>query len=207
MSQASDNHALPPHLTGAPTDARATPVPPGLRTFGLAMLLASLTVLFAAAMVGYTVIRLRPEMPAITLPFGLWLSSFTIFLSSAVLHYASLSGRAGRYRALRGGLLATLGLGVIFLCLQVPSLSSLAQAHRELTAQQSIYVYALVVMLVILHGLHVIGGLIPLSITTVHALQGRYDGGDHQPVKLMGMYWHFLAIVWLVMFSLFLVLR
>lgn len=192
MSEATDNLGPPP----------ATP---GTRTFGLALLLVSLSVLFLAAMVGYVIIRRRTDMLPVVLPFGLWLSTFVIFASSAVLHFATLSARAGRGGALRVGLLATLILGAAFLCLQMPSLIALAQAHRA-AAEENIYLYSLVVILIILHGLHVVGGLIPMSITTVAAQQGRYDGGNYHPVRLVAMYWHFLAIVWLILFSLLLLL-
>jgi heme/copper-type cytochrome/quinol oxidase subunit 3 len=207
MNEANDAQSSLADTTAQPQGERAVTLPPGARTFGVALLLASLTVAFVAVMIGYTVIRLRTTMPQVELPFGLWLSTFTIFFSSAVLHYASLSASANRGRAMRCGLVATLILAVTFLCLQIPSLIDLAASHRDMAEQQGIYLYSLVLVLIVLHGLHVIGGLVPMGITTVRALKGRYDNADDRPIRLVAMYWHFLAIVWLVMFSLFMLLR
>jgi heme/copper-type cytochrome/quinol oxidase subunit 3 len=66
--------------------------------------------------------------------------------------------------------------------------------------------YAVVVSLVVLHALHVIGGLIPLAVTTVRAFRGRYDHEVHEGVTLCAMYWHFLDIVWIVLYGSFLLL-
>ncbi|MEX0652881.1 MAG: cytochrome c oxidase subunit 3 [Phycisphaeraceae bacterium] len=65
--------------------------------------------------------------------------------------------------------------------------------------------FGLVMFLILVHALHVLGGLIPLAVVTVKAHAGRYDHEHHGPVKYLTMYWHFLDGVWIVMFVLFLV--
>jgi heme/copper-type cytochrome/quinol oxidase subunit 3 len=59
---------------------------------------------------------------------------------------------------------------------------------------------------VLIHALHVLGGVIYLAIVTQRALAGRYDHEHYTGVKHAAMYWHFLDLVWLMMFGTFLVL-
>ena len=55
-------------------------------------------------------------------------------------------------------------------------------------------------MLTVLHALHVLGGLLPLAITTACAGRGRYLN-DPEPVELVANYWHFLGLTWLAIFA------
>ena len=50
-----------------------------------------------------------------------------------------------------------------------------------------------VFFLIIVHALHVVGGLVPLIVVTRNAHAGRYDHEYHGPVKRLAMYWHFLT--------------
>jgi heme/copper-type cytochrome/quinol oxidase subunit 3 len=53
-----------------------------------------------------------------------------------------------------------------------------------------------------LHALHVIGGMVLLGAVTAKAFAGRYSATYHPGVTYAAMYWHFLDVVWLVMFVL-----
>ena len=71
-------------------------------------------------------------------------------------------------------------------------------------AAQGLRMYGLVFCLILLHALHVIGGVISLCVVTVRALHGRYDHENYLGVKYAAAYWHFLDIIWLIMFGMFL---
>lgn len=49
------------------------------------------------------------------------------------------------------------------------------------------------------HGLHVVGGMIPLFILTIQALRGKYFA---QHTEYVGLYWHFVDLVWIFLFPL-----
>jgi cytochrome c oxidase subunit 3 len=55
------------------------------------------------------------------------------------------------------------------------------------------------------HGLHVTGGVIFLFIVAFKLLRGDYDrgGGNYQIVEIVGLYWHFVDLVWVFIFALF----
>ncbi len=197
--------------TGRHTGARPPlPNPRRVGTVGMLLFLAALFMLFAATMLFYVVLRLQllnpergpsPELGTLRLPALLWLSTFVIVVSSATLHYAGLSVALERQRAFRNGMLATCGLGYLFVLVQIPALVQLVQAQAAGFADENIRLYYLICFMVIVHGLHVIGGIVPLTVITIQAFRGRYDHEHHHPVTHLAMYWHFLDVVWVVMFS------
>jgi cytochrome c oxidase subunit III len=107
--------------------------------------------------------------------------------------------RRERQFALRRYLLLTSMLAAAFVVVQAPSLWRLLEQHQHLR-QQGVAVYGLIFFLILVHALHVVGGIIALAVVTINALRGRYDHESHNAVKHAAMYWHFLDAVWLIMF-------
>lgn len=184
------------------------------------LFLVSLGMLFAASMLAFllirvagTRIRVRPdgsEIPptapplgSIHLPWTLWLSTAVILASSITMHLALKKVRRERQRGFRLALNATLGLAILFLLVQVPSLIALLQSHGTVDVGHAMF--GAIVFLIILHAAHLIGGIIPLFIISQNAHADRYDHEAHAPVKHITMYWHFLDAVWIVMFGLLLI--
>ena len=60
-----------------------------------------------------------------------------------------------------------------------------------------------VAMLVLLHGLHFVGGLLLLAVVAVRTARGRYDHEYHGGLTLTSRYWTFLDVSWLVMLTTF----
>jgi len=183
--------------TGGPGATRGTGgISP--RRLGARLLLLSLGILFAAALVGYLIIRLRagqwPPPGSPDLPGGLWVTTAILAVLSAVLVMAVGRVRAGRASE-TGRLLATAtALGAAFLVAQAANWLRLANS-----GERTMLVFGFW-MLTVLHALHVLGGLAPLAITTVRAGRGRYLA-DPEPVELVAGYWHFLGITWLAIFA------
>lgn len=204
-------------------DPRVDPrLPRGAGKVGMALFLTALAVLFAASMAAYVLIRIlslrdavdpftgevipstAPGFGQIKPPITLWLSTLIIMVTSVTMHTAVDAVRRERQARLRTALLATLLLSGFFLLVQTPAMIELLgnryDAEGGFTA-----IYGLMFTLVVLHALHVVGGLIPLVVVTVGAHRGRYDHEVHGPVTYLAMYWHFLDLVWIVMFGVLLV--
>ncbi len=183
--------------------------PPGTGTFGLALFLASLTMLFIAAIVGYALIRITgrysPPLGAIHLPALLWASTLLVMISSVTMQHALVSLRREKQATFRTSLTLTFLLAIAFVIIQTPALWNLLQQHARFQAD-NLHLYGLIFMLILLHALHVVGGLIPMTITWFRARSGRYDHENIDPVRHLTIYWHFLDIVWVVMFCALLVL-
>lgn len=195
-------------------------VPPGTQALGMWLFLIALAVLFISGMLAYVIVRVAgtfershpvtgevlpataPPLHTIPVPLVLWLSTAAILISSYAIHRALDNIINERQDRFRQALITTLMLAVPFFLAQGAGLASmLGTAAQGGSALQ----YA-VFFLIIIHALHVIGGLVPLIVVIRQAHLGRYDHEYYTPVKNLAMYWHFLDVVWLLMFATFLVL-
>jgi cytochrome c oxidase subunit 3 len=187
--------------TGDPRARKESDLPEGAGIIGMRVFLGSLAVLFVASILGYALTRSRaatwppPGVP--DLPSGLWFSTAVIVACSGTIHMALRAVRMGERSACSRWLGATLGLGLLFLGAQAVNWFGLVAA--EFTPKTNLYAF-LFYMLTGLHAAHVVGGLVPLGIVTGKSLAGRYGSGWHPGVTYMAMYWHFLDVVWLVLF-------
>jgi len=176
-------------------------LPAGTKTVGMWLFLAALTMLFAATMLAYFIIRSRGENATATLllPRTLWLSTAAMLLGSFTLHHAVVSARRERQAQLRQSLILTCVLAALFCVVQAPALGQILVAHRNVQSS-GLHLYGLVFFMILVHALHVIGGLVGLGVTTANAHRGAYDHENYAGVKHAAMYWHFLDVVWLVMY-------
>ena len=122
---------------------------------------------------------------------------FTLILisSSFTLHWAETSIKRGNRFGLKAGMLSTFLLGCTFLFIQINEYANIGFAPQD-HAQQSIF-YSLTG----LHGAHVFIGLLILLSVTVRAFRGHYSPDSHRGVDVPGIYWHFVDIMWIVVFT------
>ena len=52
------------------------------------------------------------------------------------------------------------------------------------------------------HGFHVTIGVICMIFVTWRAFQGKYTATDHRGVEVIGLYWHFVDLVWIILFTI-----
>jgi cytochrome c oxidase subunit 3/cytochrome o ubiquinol oxidase subunit 3 len=52
------------------------------------------------------------------------------------------------------------------------------------------------------HGFHVTCGVISMMYVTLRAFQGKYAGGKFQGIETIGLYWHFVDLVWIILFTI-----
>jgi cytochrome c oxidase subunit 3 len=208
---------MPIDRNGGPFAEDATPRQPSFNsagTVGMVLFLAALFMLFASSLVGFVWIRYSsptsPPPGSITLPKPLWVSTLLVIGVSFALARATKQIRDGRQRAYRNSLTAALALAAGFLTVQAPALASLLISHQSLR-QSGTHLYGLIFFLVLLHALHVVGGMFSLIYVTVKAHRGGYPSvagsAARDPIALTTLYWHFLDGVWLVMFLILLVMR
>jgi cytochrome c oxidase subunit 3 len=183
-------------------DVRSRPVPLETGRLGMRVLLLSLSMLFAASLAGMLVVRSRAEvwppsgMPA--LPGGLWISTLLIVASSATIAWALKGIGRGHTRALRQGLATTLVLGLAFLASQ--TVNWFVLIAENVTPRLNLFAFSFY-LLTVLHALHVVGGLVPLAVVTLRAWRGAYSAEAHAGVGYVATYWHFLDVVWLILFA------
>lgn len=172
---------------------------------GMTLFLMSLSVLFAASLVGYLVVRFRaenwPPAGAPELPGGLWVVTLILIVASLSIHRAVHAARSDRAGQVIVMVVATLLLGLAFTAVQAFNWQTLYQrmTAQPLPNEAKLYPFTFY-LLTSLHALHVIGGLIALAIVLRHALKRRYSAADHAGLRHCAVYWHFLDATWIVIF-------
>ena len=128
-------------------------------------------------------------------PFGYPLLNTLILLCSGTTitwaHHALIHGdRDG----LKKGLWATIGLGVLFSCIQ-----AYEYAHAPFGFSDNIYTSAFF-MATGFHGFHVFVGTIFLAVCLIRSYRGDFTPRQHFGFEAAAWYWHFVDVVWLFLF-------
>ncbi len=124
--------------------------------------------------------------------FILLTSSFTVVLGLAAIQKGDSKGLI-RYIGL------TILLGAVFLAGQGYEFTMLYQ--EGMTLQSSVYGSSFFT-LTSFHGLHVLIGVVWAVFVLVNGMRGRYTENMYGGVEMFGLYWHFVDIVWIVLFTI-----
>ena len=114
--------------------------------------------------------------------------------SSFTMHWALEGARKGNRQAMRAGLATTFLLGLTFLTVQINEYVHIGFAPHD-HAQGTIF-YSLTG----LHGAHVFVGLTLLAFATTRAFRGHFSPEAHHGVEIPGIYWHFVDVMWIVVY-------
>ena len=151
-----------------------------------------------AAFLHYKVNSPSPQAGLLSVPL-VGANTFVLLTSS----FTVVQGLAAIRRGRRGGLMAylalTILLGAAFLAGQAYEFSSL---YREGVTLQSSVFGSSFFTLTGFHGMHVFTGLVWASSTLLRAARGHYSAEDYGGVEVFGLYWHFVDIVWIVLFTI-----
>ena len=127
------------------------------------------------------------------------INTFILIISSLTMVLSLEAAVKDRQRQLKLWLLATVVLGSTFLSIQgfeyfqlwqeglTPSVNLFGSAFYTLTG---------------FHGTHVLIGVIMLTGLLIKALLGGFSSKHFLPIELVGLYWHFVDLVWILLFTL-----
>ena len=196
-SHAEDDH----HHHGPPEANQSSRI--DRATLGILLFIVSEVMLFGAFFASYFFIRVvANDGPWPPEPFELpvavaGMNTAILVSSSFTMHWALESIRSGNRRGMQMGLVTTLLLGATFLFIQLNEYVHIGFSARD-EAFGSIF-YGLTG----LHGAHVFVGLCLLAIATRRAFKGHFgpEAEDHLGVELPGIYWHFVDVMWLIVFT------
>ncbi|WP_205697579.1 cytochrome c oxidase subunit 3 [Conexibacter sp. SYSU D00693] len=186
------------HHHGPPPANRSSRVEPAM--LGMLLFIISEVMVFGAFFTAYFFIRVvnGEEWPAegTELPKLIAGVNTAILLSSSLtLHWAQTSIKHGNRWGLKAGMLVTLLLGCTFLFVQINEYIHIGFAPQD-HAQGTIF-YGLTG----LHGAHVFIGLTLLAMVTVRAFRGHFSPEHHHGVEIPGVYWHFVDVMWIVVYT------
>jgi len=172
-------------------------------TLGMALFLVNEAVFFALLIIAYLTYRnsviVGPNAANSLDPLFTLIFTIALLASSFTMWRADKSLEKGNHRGLILWLLATIALGLIFLIGQGWEYWRLLT--NDVTISSNLFGTTFFT-LTGFHGLHVIGGLIMLSILTGIALTGRFKGPRSGAVSAISLYWHFVDVVWIFIFTI-----
>ena len=168
---------------------------------GMLLFIISEVMLFGAFFTAYFFIRVVADsgwfpMDGKELPkLVAGVNTAVLVSSSFTMHWALEGARNENRNALRVGLLTTFLLGLTFLTVQINEYVHIGFAPHD-HAQGTIF-YGLTG----LHGAHVFVGLTLLTMATTRAFRGHFTPKEHRGVEVPGIYWHFVDIMWIIVFT------
>ncbi|CAN5704392.1 hypothetical protein BH23PLA1_BH23PLA1_38890 [soil metagenome] len=136
-------------------------------------------------------------------------NTFILICSSVTMVLALAAVQRGDKRKLSLYLLATILIGSLFLGIQVYEYYQLLIGHHytvgvsptgHFTPDVSLFASCFFTMTGF-HGAHVTGGVVLLIIIWIQSLRSAYSVGHHAPVEMAGLYWHFVDLVWIILFT------
>jgi heme/copper-type cytochrome/quinol oxidase subunit 3 len=126
-------------------------------------------------------------------------SAFVLLMSSVTMVLALAAIQKGDRRSMQVWLFTTAALGLLFIAGQAYEFTEFN--HEGLDLSTNLFGSTFFV-LTGFHGAHVTLGIVILLSLFVASLQGRIHQKDSLNVELAGLYWHFVDIVWIVIFTL-----
>ena len=171
---------------------------------GMWVFLGSEVMFFTALIGAYIILRVAhpeswaPPGEVLNVPVTA-VNTFLLICSSVTMVKAFASAQLGRQRALRLWLLATVLIGASFVGVQMYEYTELV--HHGFVPSEGLYGSTFYTMTGF-HGFHVTIGVICMTFVTWRAFRGRYTAADHRGIEVIGLYWHFVDLVWIVLFTI-----
>lgn len=173
--------------------------------------IGSIIMAFAGLTSGYVVSRTTLVQAGNWLTFALpeafKYSTALIVLSSLTFYMAKKSISDNKVSATWRFLLLTALIGVLFIVFQVAGWKELINENIFFAGAGSNPAGSWVYAISLFHIAHVVGGIVALLMVTIKAIRGQYSAENSHGIKLMGMYWHFVDLLWLYLYAFLSVIR
>lgn len=193
------------HTANETVGHKAEPTSMGVpnNKLGVWTLIGSEVVFFASLIVTYLVLHGKvtsgpTAKEVLDIPLTAF-NTFVLICSSMTMVTALAAIQKGNQQRMRLWLVATVILGLTFLGGQAFEFTKL---YREGVTLHTNLFGGTFFTLTGFHGAHVFAGVIWILIVLWYAFRGKVTQENHLPVELVGLYWHFVDIVWIIIFTL-----
>lgn len=180
-------------------EGRLSPMPTA--RFGLRFALVAMTIVFSAIVIIYTERMAFGDWRPMPETWLLWLNTIILVFSSVALQRASTCAHRGDMGGLRTGVLVGGGLAFAFLIGQLAAWQQLISLGYYADSNPANAFFYLITGL---HGIHMLGGLIAWMRMARKVRRATDATTVYLSVSLCTVYWHFLLMVWLIVFGLML---
>jgi cytochrome c oxidase subunit 3 len=172
------------------------------KLIGLMALLAVVTSFFALIMSAYSLRMEVGDWVPMTEPQLLWMNTLMLMVASGVFQWTRNAAVNGQESRLKPGLLITGVLTLGFVLGQFVAWQQLQNSGQFITSNPS---NAFFYFMTGAHAVHILGGLYVWGRATIKVVLGSGEATDiRRSIELCTIYWHFLLLVWLILFGLLL---
>lgn len=170
------------------------------QAIGLTTFLAVATSMFALFASAYTIRMTMPDWSPMDEPLVLWINTGFLILASIAYQWTTSVALNSSIKKIKIGLIASGTFSILFLAGQYSAWQELIAQGMYVSSNPSIaFFYVLTAM----HGLHLVGGLYVWARSMIKVTQGIESNEVIRiSVELCTIYWHFLLLVWALLFSL-----
>ncbi|MDH4048954.1 MAG: hypothetical protein OEW68_14360 [Gammaproteobacteria bacterium] len=171
------------------------------KTIALTTFLAVATSLFALFISAYTMRMHMADWSPLTEPNMLWINTGLLVLASIAYQLTRNAAVAAKQSFLKPGLAISGLFTLLFLGGQLLAWQGLYASGHYMTSNPA---NAFFYLLTAVHGLHILGGLYVWARSTIKVWTGAEADSVRLSIELCTVYWHYLLLVWLVLFGLLL---
>ncbi|MFB3389936.1 heme-copper oxidase subunit III [Flavobacterium sp. LAR06] len=163
--------------------------------------MVSMTMMFAGLTSAFVVSKSRADwLKNFELPTAFFYSTAVIIGCSVTFYLAKKAIEKDNRQATTNFLLATLVLGILFVILQFKGFGQIMDSGYYMTGQGSSITATFLYIIAFVHLLHLLGGLISLLIVIYNHFKQKYNSTQTLGIELGAMYWHFLDLLWVLLF-------
>ena len=191
----------------APTHALHAETYTGIdsRKIAIWLFLGSEVMFFSALIGAYLLTRANAAKPAEVFDIEtiqlITFNTFLLIVSSLTMVLSLGFIRRGSQVGMRIALLATILLGTTFVTIQAFEYRNLF--NKGLTMNGDPFIFGSTFYLLTgFHGMHVIGGVVWNFFVWLKAMRGGFTQDNNTGIELAGLYWHFVDLVWIVLFTI-----
>jgi len=182
--------------------AQPSPLSPNWGKIMMWLFLMSDAMSFAGLLCAYAAVRMsNPLWPVPSSILGVPLTALNTFIlicSSVTMVKAVSAIQKGDVAGLKKFLVFTMLGGTAFLSIQAYEWTHLIR--EGLTVQKSLF-GATFFVLTGFHGCHVFSGVVYLGCILAATFRGRYSAQRWESVEIVGLYWHFVDLIWILVFT------
>jgi len=165
--------------------------------------MVSMTMMFIGLTSAYIVSSNREDWVSFELPSALYTSTLLIVLSSIAYMMAKKSIKKDDRKSTSIFLLASLVLGLAFAYFQFEGFYQLNEAGIFLSGKGSLVSASMLMVISFAHLVHVLAGFIVLLVVIYNHFKKRYNATETLGLELGGIFWHFVDILWVLLFLFF----
>lgn len=162
--------------------------------------MASMVIFFSAFCSYYLVVHDNGNWLTFALPTMFYISTAIIILSSGTMYWAQQAAKKNNAKGIKAGLTFTLLLGITFCVCQLQAWKALYANGIVFAGRTSNLSGSILYVITSMHFFHIVAGIIALLVTLNKALKNKYTAQSHLGLSLAAIFWHFLDVLWIILF-------